>query len=262
MKLERVDCLLTYILAAAGECEFGRRELGEIHLLKYVFLADLLHAERNNGETFTGAPWRFHHFGPWAESVYERISPVIANMGARERRVQSSRYENDLVRWTVSAPGVVAEKERQIPVVVATGLKRHLHEFGDDTSALLHFVYGTEPMRHARPGDPLDFSMAAQGVQPRRAVQDRHVDTEKRAPTRTERLARARDELNARLEIRAAQRRERAAPSRSPRYDAVFFRGLAELDALAGEPIVGAKGTVVVGEEIWKSEGRTKGDAS
>ncbi len=51
----RVDLLLQYALLVAGEQdEFLDRQLGPIHLIKYVYLADLFHAKRNNGVTFTG----------------------------------------------------------------------------------------------------------------------------------------------------------------------------------------------------------------
>ncbi len=41
MDINKVDLLLKYILAAAGEEDFGNREVGPIHLIKYVYLADL-----------------------------------------------------------------------------------------------------------------------------------------------------------------------------------------------------------------------------
>jgi hypothetical protein len=45
---------LKYILAAAGQEDYGNREVGPIHLINYVYLADLAFAERHGGETFTG----------------------------------------------------------------------------------------------------------------------------------------------------------------------------------------------------------------
>jgi len=41
MDIKRVDLLLKYILAAAGQEDPGNREVGPIHLVKYVYLADL-----------------------------------------------------------------------------------------------------------------------------------------------------------------------------------------------------------------------------
>jgi hypothetical protein len=41
MDINKVDLLLKYILAAAGREDYGNREVGPIHLIKYVYLADL-----------------------------------------------------------------------------------------------------------------------------------------------------------------------------------------------------------------------------
>jgi hypothetical protein len=55
MDIYKVDLLLKYILAAAGQEGYGNREVGPIHLIKYVYLVDLAFAERHRGETFAGA---------------------------------------------------------------------------------------------------------------------------------------------------------------------------------------------------------------
>ena len=41
MDIKKVDLLLKYILAAAGQEDPGHREVGPIHLIKYVYSADL-----------------------------------------------------------------------------------------------------------------------------------------------------------------------------------------------------------------------------
>jgi hypothetical protein len=41
MDINKVDILLKYILAEAEQEGFGNREVGPIHLGKYVYLADL-----------------------------------------------------------------------------------------------------------------------------------------------------------------------------------------------------------------------------
>ena len=74
----RVDLLLQYTLLVSGEQdEFLDRQLGPIHLVKYVYLADLFHAKRNNGVTFTGIEWKFYKFGPWSQAVHERIELAL-----------------------------------------------------------------------------------------------------------------------------------------------------------------------------------------
>ena len=42
MDINKVDQLLKYILAAAGQEDFRNREVGPIHLIKYVYLAGLV----------------------------------------------------------------------------------------------------------------------------------------------------------------------------------------------------------------------------
>ena len=54
MVLNRVDLLLKFIIAAAGQEDYGDREVGPIHLIKYVYLADLAFAEKYDGETDHG----------------------------------------------------------------------------------------------------------------------------------------------------------------------------------------------------------------
>ena len=83
MNLAGVDLVVQYALLEAGRRDdLFDRELGPIHLVKYAYLADLAHAERRGGETFTGAPWKFYHYGPWAQEVHARIAPALAAIDA------------------------------------------------------------------------------------------------------------------------------------------------------------------------------------
>ena len=50
MKSNKIDLLIQYAFLVAGqEDEYLDRRLGPIHLIKYVYLADLAYAERNCG---------------------------------------------------------------------------------------------------------------------------------------------------------------------------------------------------------------------
>jgi hypothetical protein len=53
-KQDRVDQLLQYILAVAGQESGWERELGMIHLIKYTYLVDLTYAQYHKGQTYTG----------------------------------------------------------------------------------------------------------------------------------------------------------------------------------------------------------------
>jgi hypothetical protein len=154
MDIKRVDLLLKYILAAAGQEDPGNREVGPIHLIKYIYLADLIFAEKHGGETFTGAPWRFHHFGPWAPEVYNRIDPVITEVGARVRQIPSSKAEGDIIRYSLVDESLVNQLEPELPFMLSVTLKGLIHRFGDDTTSLLHHVYRTPP----KPGQLSLFS--------------------------------------------------------------------------------------------------------
>jgi hypothetical protein len=70
--------LLKYILAAAGQEDPGHRKVGPIHLIKYVYPADLIFA---------------NHFGPWAPEVYSRIEPAITE---RAKKAKNKIIENIL----------------------------------------------------------------------------------------------------------------------------------------------------------------------
>jgi len=48
--------LLKYILASAGQEDPGPREVGPIHLIKYVYLADLIFAEKHRGKPIPAPP--------------------------------------------------------------------------------------------------------------------------------------------------------------------------------------------------------------
>ena len=75
----RVDLLLQYALLVAGEeDEYIDRQLGPIHLIKYVYLADLAYARHNEGKTFTGIDWQ------WIVSRY--------NNGSEARPAEPALY--------------------------------------------------------------------------------------------------------------------------------------------------------------------------
>ena len=154
----RTDLLLQFILAtAAQEDDWQSRELGPIHLLKYVYLADLAYAERHEGTPFTGATWQFYHFGPWEPAVFERIEPALAAIHANANRI-SSRYEGDFIRYSVTqedADAVKLRAEKDLPLGVVGTVQSAVHEFGADTASLLRYTYLTYPMLHAAPGENL-----------------------------------------------------------------------------------------------------------
>lgn len=253
----RLDAIYQYSLAIAAMSEdFRQRQLGAIHLLKYAYLADLAHAARREGQTYSGAPWRFYHFGPWATEAFERIEPAIEAAAARTFRIQSF-YADDFTRFALdrdAAEEIARRQEQELPLIVYNAISRAVAEHGSDTADLLRHVYLTEPMLAARPGELLDFTTAIRRPRPE-AIESSQLEqaSSKERKRRAETVEAARVEIKKRL---ATANRKRVVPTPAPRYDSVFFEGTAELDRLAGEPMKSSTGRIAFDDSIWDSSQR------
>lgn len=256
MDISKIDLLIEFALAAAGQEDHDNRQLGPIHLVKYVYLGDLAYAKYHNGKTFTRTEWRFYHFGPWVYEVYERIEPVILETGAREERYSHPQYEDDFVRWTLIDEDLYLQLERELPFEVTSTIKRAIHRFGSDTSGLLHYVYNTEPMLKAAPEEILSFEVANQ-------LSNTKDDNEEEKETLTVKAKKKRkakiDALREKIKKGLAQKRRsiKLVPSPTPpRYDEVFYEGQKWLDKLAGQPIEEESGLLTISDDFWKSPAR------
>ena len=106
MDTNKIDNIILFLfLEANRQDDPSDRELGPIHLVKYVYLADLAYSEYHNGETYSGASWKFHNFGPWAVEVYDRIEIVVEKAGANKKLISNPRYEDDFVRYSYATYG-------------------------------------------------------------------------------------------------------------------------------------------------------------
>lgn len=256
----RIDVLLGYALLVSGEQDdLPDRQLGPIHLVKYVYLADLFHARRRQGVTFTGAEWKFYKFGPWSQLVHQRIEPALYQIGA-EKQVFQSDYEEkqDWARWHLSDDDLLVRLEDQLPLEIRSGLRKDVRRFGRDTQGLLHYVYRTEPMLSAAPNEFLDFAV----VRP-----DASVDATPAQPLRMDALSkRKKNEFRERMRALRMKydNKERKAPrmtnpAEDARYDHVYVEGMKWLDGLAGEPFREGGHVVQFSDEVWRSSTR-KGD--
>jgi hypothetical protein len=271
----RIDQVIQFALAAAArEDDPRQRKLGPIHLVKYTYLGDLAYAKAHSGETFTGAPWRFHHYGPWAAEVFQRIEPAASAVGATRETFRSPKYDSDVVRYLLEDDALFEGLERLLPWEVVSSVRRSVHEHGADTESLLHHVYTTSPMLQAAPGQTLDFSSAERE---RKIV----FDSEARPAQQFERAAlalkdfvaepivwsqrrvdrerrRALRELRERVQARLADRlaRHRRPPSPPPRYDEVFLQGTQWLDQLAGPRPAEGEAEAVFSDDVWKAPTR------
>jgi hypothetical protein len=260
---ERIDLVLKFALATAGREEYESRELGPIHLVKYVYLGDLGYSEVHAGTTYTGISWRFHHFGPWAEEIFLRIKPVVEELGATERKVGSPKYADDFYRWSVNDDALYEKLYALLPLPVSTSVKSAIHAFGNNTAELLHHVYRTRPVLKAAPGELLSFDSPKRASEPTESQRQESSPkagaplTVRQRNQRKEALRKLRETVETRLE-RSIAEKKRHMNYTPPRYDQVYFEGLEVLDRLAGAPIGEESGVIEVTKEMWKSPFRTE----
>jgi hypothetical protein len=258
----RIDILIQYALLLAGaEEERTHRDLGPIHLIKYVYLADLVYAERNAGQTFTGVEWNFYKFGPWSQTVNARVAPALASIGADQYNFPSDYGDrDDWVRWCLRDETRLEECEKAIPPVVAMALPPLVHRFLKDTPSLLDHVYRTPPMLKAAPGESLDFNSAERDEKPKAHAAKPRMDaiSEKQKKRYRDRVR----QLQLRLNKRTEQHPSLVNPMADARYDDTFEKGIQWLDSLAGDRIEQRDYVAEFSDDVWKSAARKGDDVS
>ncbi|MBL7180239.1 MAG: hypothetical protein ISS65_08530 [Desulfobacterales bacterium] len=254
--IQKIDLLFQYVLAVAGQEDWGNRELGMIHLIKYLYLADLAYAKHHDGETYTGLAWEFYNFGPWAEEAYRRIEPALFAIGAEKKIYPSTKREKDCVRWSIQNDELYDELDKKLNITITGAIQLLVHKFGSDTEGLLHFVYKTKPMLQAAPGEILDFiNHKTADLQQDQSQDDTPSESlsTRQLKKRKEKLSDIKKRLRERLDEKKGKVRFFPTP---PRHDAIFFEGVNYLDSLAGEPIEPLEGTLIIADEVWKSKAR------
>jgi len=256
MNTSRVDQVLQFALLHAGrQDDPSDRELGPIHLIKYVYLADLAFAQRHDGETYTDAPWVFYHYGPWAQEVNARIEPALRAIGAEKRTFESSKFDCDVLRWSLTDDRANARLDSALPAEVVEAVRKGVRKHGSDASSLLRAVYVTPPMLRARPGSRLVFEGVA-----RKAVQTQPEIklTRKQEKRKEERIEKTRATIAQRYLAKLDKERQMTSDRFPPRYDEVFYDGLAWLDSLAGCPIPEGPVDLVFDDSVWESATRSE----
>ncbi|NGY06563.1 SocA family protein [Solimonas terrae] len=249
----KTDLVIQFALLLAGEEDtFADRMLGPIHLIKYVYLADLAYARRHDGQTFSGADWTFYNFGPWAPAVHARIEPALKAIHASCHEFESDLENRDnWVRWTKTDEALLGGLRSQLPSEIRIELPSKVHAYRHDTPALLDFVYKTVPMLFAAPGERLDFSL--EEPYPKQTKAESAIDS--LSAKQKKKL----HENMRELIRRRAQRRVTAAVMVEPepaRYDEVYEEGIRWLDDDAGKAFNEEKLTVEFDENVWKSATR------
>lgn len=250
--------LIQFVLAAAGQEDWGNRELSSIHIIKYIYLGDLAYAKRHEGKTFSGCPWKFHHYGPWCPALYQQIRPAIMAIDATERRFPSSYFDDDVIRWRIDDnDDLFFDLSKTIPREIAAAIRMAIHEHGCDTQSLLHHVYNTLPMLQAAPGEYLSFDQAPE-------LPLMHVSAEKLTLSKKEKRERKQkiDDLKQRIQDRLTNKQQKPLVNADPppRYDTVFEQGCQWLESLAGDPIEPGEGTLNIADSLWKSTARSDRD--
>lgn len=259
MNFNRVDNIIQYALLVAGEeDDFVDRQLGPIHLIKYVYLADLAYAEKHDGKTFTGVKWQFYKFGPWAQEVNQRIEPALLCIDA-DKKTFPSNYgdKEEWVRWMAIDDTPMANLDRDLPLIVTSAIRRYVHKFGKATPELLAYVYSTKPMLSAAPHDFLDFSNTKPSKKHSLPQLQNEPLSKKKMKNLKEKMRNLRLLSSEKLTVRRKKRLVK--PPVSPRYDDVYFEGMEWLDSLAGTKLPEGEKGVVFSDSIWKSPAR-RGD--
>lgn len=259
---ERTDLVLQYILVVAGQQPGWERELGMIHLIKYVYLADLTYAKHNKGKTYTDLPWRFHNFGPWSPELFNRIEPALSAIGATKKIIENPKDGEDFTRWLVDDEILFEEIGNRLDLAIIGAVQRYVRQFGNDTAALLDYVYKTRPMLNAAPEEPLDFGLMYSSPD-----ESDEVVSESEAPSpsarqlkkRKAKLKALKERINKKLDKEISAWKPRP---RQPRYDEVFFQGLEWLNSLSGDPIQQDELTGEISDKMWKSKARFDPDVS
>ena len=264
MDLNKVDLVLQYILVVAGQQdEYYDRQLGPIHLIKYVYLADLAYSELKDGEMFTQVNWQFYKFGPWSYDVFQRIEPALTQVGADKKEISHPKYEDDFIKWSLQDDLLEEKLANQLPLSVCTTIRQSVHQFGSDTPSLLNHVYLTKPMLLASPMEYLIFFPKEEPAHEEVALEnvEEVKKTKKMKEQHNKKINDLKNRIHSKLEAKR-KAKELIKPDPPPQYNEVFRKGLSWLDSLEGEPIEKTEVTALFSNDIWKSLARYDPDIS
>ena len=259
INLTAIDTLIQYALLVAGEeDEFFDRQLGPIHLIKYVYLADLAYSKRHSGEIYTSAPWRFYNYGPWANEVFERIEPALNKINADMRHIPSN-YDNDFKRWSIHDSDLLEKTEKSLPIEITTYLRMWVHKYKQDTPTILDHVYKTEPMLQAAPNEYLDFKLAIP-VKLDKQVQTPQLRMDALSNKKKKKFKQKIRELQEKREGKKATKQRLVNPFSDSLYDDIYMDGITWLEQLAGENFEAGETVAEFSDDVWKSTTRSGKD--
>lgn len=128
-------------------------------LMKYLYLLDFYTAEDTQGNTWTGAAWRFHHFGPYAQALADDID-LLAGKSLIQEIAGGGGSSKDYTLYSIGEWSTAKTLAALgFSSYVRDRIAKDIRRFANSLPSLLDEVYfRTEPMSGARPGQALDFS--------------------------------------------------------------------------------------------------------
>lgn len=156
MDITKVTTLVQALLNFAQEQ--GSSGLTITSLTKLIYLADVYYARKNNGETYSGTEWKFHHFGPYSFQLSETIEKKIPNVQVEAGETRDQGHSFKLIKLSDYAKTATME-DTKLGIGITSALQSNVKNFSGNLNSLLEYVYfHTEPMEGATPGDKLDFT--------------------------------------------------------------------------------------------------------
>ena len=129
---------------------------GKTKLVKLLYLMDVENYRRRQ-ETISGLEWRFYHYGPYAFEIDSALNELSFDL-PQESFTTESGYKVIAFRPERSLKPSLGKYVRSLSELRL--VNRVIRDWGEtELNALLDHVYFyTEPMKHARRGELLEFS--------------------------------------------------------------------------------------------------------
>jgi len=246
--------IIQYTLLTAGEeDDYKSRPLGPIHILKYLYLADLYYASKHEGETYSGIIWKFHKFGPWSNEAHDLIDSSLSEIRAKKYTHKSDYGDDDFIRWSLTDSRLLRNLERSINVGVLHFVKQSIHNHLSDTESLLHYVYLSKPMRNTKPGQSLNFSVYQKGAQVKVVETKKENISKRKSKLFNKRISEFRSNLRkpSRKDIKRIQ-----TSDLNNGYDEIYNLGVEWLNGLATDKISETNLEVSFTDDVWDSDMR------
>lgn len=136
----------------------GAGKVTRTALIKYLYLLDFWMAEETGGNTFTNAEWRFHHFGPYSDTLATNLDWLSTQPSVEKEDISGKGKDYFLYSLGEWAKAQTFEA-LGLPIDVRLKLTEAIKRYAGDLSGLLDFVYfKTAPMQGATPGSVLSFA--------------------------------------------------------------------------------------------------------